>query len=53
MKAMIFLVLNRRGVDRMTKNKPSLARDEIAIGAHHYFTVAAGLRALPQGASDG
>lgn len=32
MKALVHLVMNRRGVVRMTKNKPDLARDEIAVG---------------------
>jgi len=32
MKTLIHLVMNKRGVVRMTKNKPDLARDEIAIG---------------------
>lgn len=32
MKATIHLVIARRGVIRMTKNKPDLARDEIGVG---------------------
>jgi hypothetical protein len=32
MKATVHIVLNKRGVARMTKNKPDLSRDEIAVG---------------------
>lgn len=32
MKTTFYIVLNKRGPVRMTKNSPSLARDEIAVG---------------------
>ena len=32
MKTTAYIVLNRRGAARLTKGKPHLARDEIAIG---------------------
>lgn len=32
MKTTVHIVMNKRGAVRMTKNKPDLARDEIAIG---------------------
>lgn len=32
MKATVHIVMNRRGAVRMTKGKPDLSRDEIAIG---------------------
>jgi hypothetical protein len=32
MKTTVYVILGRKGATRMTKNKPDLRRDEIAIG---------------------